>query len=177
MAMSQSDYILLGEISGVSGVKGWVKVFSHTDPRVKITEYKQWFLQNKNEDWRSVKILNGRAQGKNIVVQLDGVNTREQAETLKGTQIAIHQDQLETLPKNEYYWKDLIGHKVETTENVQLGTREWIFNTASNDVLIIKSDDTSVESRERMIPFLLDDVVVSIDMDKSLIIVDWDPEF
>jgi 16S rRNA processing protein RimM len=144
---------------------------------VKITEYKQWFLQNKNEDWRSVKILNGRAQGKNIVVQLDGVNTREQAETLKGTQIAIHQDQLETLPKNEYYWKDLIGHKVETTEDVQLGKLDWIFNTGSNDVLIIKSDDTSVESRERMIPFLLDDVVVSIDMDKSLIIVDWDPEF
>ena len=173
--MSQSDYILLGEISGVSGIKGWVKVFSHTDPREKIIHYKQWFLQNKGANWRPVKVINGRKQGKNIVAQLDGISTREEATALKGTQIAIHTDQLEPLGENEYYWKDLIGLKVETTEGVNLGKIDWIFNTGSNNVLIIK-EETS-EKKERMVPYLKGDVVISTDLDTKVMIVDWDPEF
>jgi 16S rRNA processing protein RimM len=173
--MSQSEYILLGEISGVSGVKGWVKVFSHTDPREKITTYKQWFLQKKGDDWQAIKILNGRKQGKNIVAQLEGINTREQAESLKGTQIAIHQDQLEPLAKDKYYWKDLIGLQVETTEGINLGKIDWIFNTGSNSVLTIKEE--GLEKKERMIPYLMGDVVISIDLTDNLMIVDWDPEF
>lgn len=172
--MSQSDYILLGEISGVSGVTGWVKVFSHTDPRVKITDYKQWYLQEKGKDWKSVKLLNGRAQGKNIVAQLEGITTREQAEALKGAQIAINEEQLDALQENEYYWKDLIGLNVETTEGVNLGTIDWIFNTGSNDVITVKD---SVEKVERLVPYIMDDVVISIDLESNLMVVDWDPEF
>jgi len=177
--MSQSSYIALGEISGVLGVKGWVKVFSHTDPRVKITEYDQWFLRKKDQDWYSVKVLNGRKQGKNIVAQLEGINSREQAEALKGVQIAIQEGQLEVLPENEYYWKDLIGLNVETTQGIDLGKIDWIFNTGSNDVLTIKevSSKDNKERVERLLPFLMDDVVISINIKDNLMIVDWDPEF
>ena len=177
--MSQSSYITLGEISGVLGVKGWVKVFSHTDPRVKITEYDQWFLRKKDQDWYSVKVLNGRKQGKNIVAQLEGINSREQAEALKGVQIAIQEGQLEVLPENEYYWKDLIGLNVETTQGIDLGKIDWIFNTGSNDVLTIKevSSKDNKEKVERLLPFIMDDVVISINIKDNLMIVDWDPEF
>jgi len=177
--MSQSSYITLGEISGVLGVKGWVKVFSHTDPRVKITEYDQWFLRKKDQDWYSLKVLNGRKQGKNIVAQLEGINTREQAEALKGVQIAIQERQLEVLPENEYYWKDLIGLNVETTQGIDLGKIDWIFNTGSNDVLTIKevSRKDNKERVERLLPFLMDDVVISINIKDNLMVVDWDPEF
>ena len=174
--MSQPDYILLGEISGVSGLKGWVKVFSHTNPRIQITEYSQWYLKRKSEDWSPVKLLDGRAQGKNIVVLLDGVSSRNQAEAMIGTKIAIRSDQLQKLEKDEFCWKDLIGISVETTKGFQLGKLDWIFNSGSNDVLIVKDKDAG-EIQERMIPFLLDDVVISIDLDKALMVVDWDPEF
>jgi len=177
--MSQSSYITLGEISGVLGVKGWVKVFSHTDPRVKITEYDQWFLRKKDQDWYSLKVLNGRKQGKNIVAQLEGINSREQAEALKGVQIAIQERQLEVLPENEYYWKDLIGLNVETTQGIDLGKIDWIFNTGSNDVLTIKevSRKDNKKRVERLLPFLMDDVVISINIKDNLMVVDWDPEF
>ena len=173
--MSQSDYILLGKISGAAGLKGLVKVFSHTDPRIQITQYKQWFLRRKGEDWKTVKLLGGRVQGKNIVAQLDGVNSRNQAEELVGSSIAVRCDQLKKLDKGEYYWKDLIGLSVETIEGVCLGKLDWIFNSGSNDVLIIK--DTDDKRTERMLPFLIDDVVISIDLEQSLMVVDWDPEF
>ena len=187
-------HIVLGEISGVSGVKGWVKVFSHTSPRVKITEYKTWQLQQlhlkssdkssqaADEDWKSVTVLQGRAQGKNIVAQIEGVTDRDQAAALIGLSIAIKSDQLENLPKGEYYWKDLLGLTVKTIKDEELGVIDWLFDTGSNDVIVVKGDGiisekTGKPEPERMIPFLMDDVVVSVDLEKRLMIVDWSYDF
>ncbi|HIQ16202.1 MAG TPA: ribosome maturation factor RimM [Leucothrix sp.] len=174
--MSQStDYILLGNISGVHGLKGWLKIFSHTSPRLKITKYSQWFLKKSGEDWKEHKVLEGKEQGKNIIVRLEGVKDRNQVDTLIGSQIAIRKEQLEALSDGEYYWRDLIGIAVETKEGESLGRLDWIFNSGSNDVLVVK--DSDAEKKERMLPFLFDDVVLSIDLDNSLMIVDWDIEF
>ena len=174
--MSQStDYILLGNISGAHGLKGWLKVFSHTSPRLKITEYSQWFLKKDGEDWRVHKVLKGREQGKNIIVQLEGVKERSQVDALIGSQIAIRKEQLEALSDGEYYWKDLLGIAVETKEGESLGRLDWIFNSGSNDVLVVK--DSGFGKKERMLPFLFDEVVLSIDLDNSLMVVDWDIEF
>jgi len=173
--MSQStDYVLLGNVSGIHGLKGWLKIFSHTSPRLKITGYSQWFLKKQSEDWKAYKVLNGREQGKNIIAQLEGISERNQVEALIGSEIAVLAEQLEALSDGEYYWKDLIGVEVKTTEGVTLGRLDWIFNSGSNDVLVVKSD--GADRKERMLPFL-DEVVISINLEQSLMIVDWDAEF
>ncbi len=176
--MNQSDdYILLGKISGVHGIKGWVKVFSHTSPRVKITEYSQWYMKSsKDQSWVSRKLIEGKEQGKNIIAQLDGIQYRDEAEALVGTEIAIHKDQLEVLAEGEYFWRDLIGLSVETTLGEKLGQIDWLFNTGSNDVIVVK-DTESAELKEHLLPFIYDDVIKTVDIDKSLMVVDWDPEF
>lgn len=176
--MSKSDdYILLGKISGVHGIKGWVKVFSYTSPRVKITEYSQWYMKgSKDQSWKPLELIEGKIQGKNIIARLDGVNHRDEAEALVGTEIAIHKDQLEVLAENEYFWKDLIGLSVETISGEKLGQIDWIFNTGSNDVIIVKDND-SADLKEHLLPYLFDDVIKSVDIENSLMIVDWDPEF
>ena len=176
--MSQSDdYILLGKISGVHGIKGWVKVFSYTDPRIKITEYSRWFMKTKKEQsWTVRNLLDGKEQGKNIIAKLDGINYRDEAEALIGTEIAIHEDQLDVLGKDEYFWRDLIGLSVETEAGQELGKIDWIFDVGSNDVVIVKGKDASGESKEHLLPYS-DDVIKSVDLEKSLMVVDWDPEF
>jgi len=176
--MSQSeDYILLGKISGVHGIKGWVKVFSYTSPRVKITEYSQWYVKNKkDQSWSCRKLIEGKEQGKNIIARLDDVNYRDQAQALIGTDIAIHKDQLEVLAENEYFWRDLIGLSVETIEGEKLGVIDWLFDTGSNDVIIIK-DSAGEEPKEHLLPFVFDDVIKSVNLEKSLMVVDWDPNF
>ncbi len=176
--MSQSDdYILLGKISGVHGIKGWVKVFSYTSPRIKITEYSQLYMKgSKDQSWVSRKLIEGKEQGKNIIARIDGVNYRDEAEALIGTEIAIHKDQLEVLAENEYFWRDLIGLSVETINGEKLGRIDWLFNTGSNDVIVIK-DTESTEEKEHLLPFVFDDVIKSVDIEKSLMVVDWDPEF
>jgi len=176
--MSQSDdYILLGKVSGVHGIKGWVKVFSYTSPRVKITEYTQWYMKGiKDQSWVSRKLIEGKEQGKNIIARLDDVNYRDEAEALVGTEIAIHKDQLEVLAENEYFWRDLIGLSVETISGEKLGQIDWLFDTGSNDVIIVKDTESAVE-KEHLVPYLFGDVIKSVDLEKSLMVVDWDPEF
>jgi len=176
--MSQSDdYILLGKISGVHGIKGWVKVFSFTSPRIKITEYSQWYMKgSKDQSWVSRKLVEGKEQGKNIIARFDNINYRDEAEALVGTEIAIHKDQLEVLAENEYFWRDLIGLSVETISGEKLGQIDWIFDTGSNDVIIVK-DTEGAEAKEHLLPYLFGDVIKSVDIKKSLMVVDWDPEF
>ncbi len=172
------NLILLGEISGVSGLKGWVKVFSHTSPRLQITEYKQWFLQKKgSESWQAVTLKGGKAQGKNIIASIEGVQYRDQAEALIGSTIAVSSDQLGKLSEGEYYWKDLIGLNVENTDGIQFGKIDWLFNTGSNDVITIKGKNAEGENVEHLVPYIFDDYVVSVSLEDSLMVVNWDPDF
>lgn len=176
--MSQTDeYILLGKISGVHGIKGWVKVFSYTSPRVKIIEYSQWYFKDKkNQSWVSQKLIEGKEQGKNVIARLDKINYRDEAEALIGTEIGIHKDQLEVLAENEFFWRDLIGLSVETVEGKKLGEIDWLFDTGSNDVIVIK-DIEGVDLKEHLLPYVFGDVIKSVNLKKSLMVVDWDPEF
>jgi len=168
---SSSDYIHLGEISGVFGVRGWVKVFSHTAPRKNIVKYKIWQLVSHRDDYKSVKVLNGRQQGKGVVAQLEGITDPNQARLFIGTKIYINKHQLAQLRKDEYYWSDLEGLTVITTLGVNLGKVAWLFETGNNDVLVVEGE------RERYLPYIVDDVIISVDLQASEMIVDWDPEF
>jgi len=165
-----SEMIVVGKIAGVFGVQGWCKIFSHTSPRKNILQYSPWYLK-RNGEWQSVKILNGRPQGKGIVAQFEGVDDRTAAEALRETEIAIKPEQLPALANDEYYWSDLIGLDVVTVNGVDFGKVTDMMETGANDVLIAKGD------KERLIPFLQGDVVTEVDLQAGRITVDWDPEF
>ena len=164
------QHINVGKISGVFGVKGWVKVFSFTDPRENILTYSPWLLQ-KGDQIKTVNVVDGQLQGKAIVTQLAGIDDRDQAASLMGWDIFITQDQLPKDAKGEYYWSDLIGLQVETIDGVQLGAVDSLLETGANDVIIIQGE------RERVIPFLQGQTIIKVDLDAGKIVVDWDPDF
>jgi len=168
--LSRQQNINVGKISGVFGVKGWVKVFSFTDTRENILNYSPWLLKKDSES-RSVTVIDGKLQGKAVVAQLEGVDDRDQAATLMGWDIFISPVQLPKAAKGEYYWSDLIGLAVETTLGVQLGSVEGLLETGANDVLIVKGE------RERVIPFLQGQTIINIDLNAGRMVVDWDPDF
>ena len=168
--MSKQQHIDVGRISGVFGIKGWVKVFSFTDPRENILNYSPWLLK-KDSETRLVNLIDGSLQGKAVVAQLDGVTDRDQAASLMGWDIFITPDQLPKAAKNEYYWSDLVGLVVETNLGIQLGTVDGLLETGANDVVIVKGE------RERAIPFLQGKTIITIDLDAGKMIVDWDPDF
>ena len=71
----------------------------------------------------------------------------------------------------EYYWADLVGLEVRTLDGVDLGRIEQLFETGSNDVIVVQGE------RERLIPYIWDQVVREVDLDAGTMLVDWDPEF
>ncbi len=168
--MSNQQQINVGKISGVFGIKGWVKVFSFTESRENILSYSPWLLK-KDSETRLVTVIDGKLQGKAVVAQLDGVNDRDQAASFMGWDIYITPEQLPKVAKDEYYWSDLIGLAVETDLGVQLGVVESLLETGANDVVIVKGE------RERVIPFLQGQTIMAIDLEAGRMVVDWDPDF
>ena len=166
--MGADKQLALGYISAVHGIKGWVKVHSWTRPMEAIFNYQPWLL---GDDRKPVKIVDGRKQGKGLAVLLPEYDNREQAVALVGQQIFIGRDQLPPTDKDEYYWSDLEGLEVQTTKGELLGRVDRMMETGANDVLVIRGD------RERLIPFIQGQYVTRVDLEESLIVVDWDPDF
>ena len=160
----------MGRVSGLFGVRGWVKVYSDTSPREGILGYSPWYLKRDGE-WRAYRPQAGRRQGKAVVAQLEGIDDRDLAAVLVGCEIAVRRDQLPVLPAGEHYWSDLQGMRVETLDGVELGRVSHLFETGANDVLVVKGE------RERLIPYLVGQVILEVDPQAGLIRVDWDPEF
>jgi 16S rRNA processing protein RimM len=90
---------------------------------------------------------------------------------LTGCEIGITRDELPAAETGEYYWHDLQGLSVVTLAGESLGTVDHLIETGANDVLVVEGE------RERLIPFVMGQVVVHVDLDKGEIQVDWDKEF
>ena len=168
--MNDTEYLIVGKISGVFGIKGWVKVFSYTQPRDNILNYRQWFLKKGSAE-KKINVIAGQLQGKAVVAALAGIDDRDQAAELNGWTISINRTQLPKASAGEYYWADLIKLNVLTTDGIELGVVDHLLETGANDVLVVLGE------RERLIPFLMNQTIVSIDLDQRQIVVDWDPEF
>ena len=164
------DVVVLGKISGVFGVKGWVRIYSYTSPRDNILTYPRWLIKRR-AGWVTHTLCNGKRHGKGVVARVEGCEDRDQATDLMGCEIAIHQDQLPKTEAGEYYWRDLQGVQVKTVDGFSLGQIAELFETGANDVMVIKGE------RERLIPFVQGDVIKSVDLKTNLMVVDWDPDF
>ena len=168
---SNNKRLLVGQINGLFGVQGWVKLFSHTKPRKNILSYQPWHIEVDGQ-WTTLEIVKGRVQGKTIVAQLKEVNDREIARNYIGTDIYIEKSQLPKLPKGEYYWDELIGLEVANTNGVALGEISFMVDTGSNSVMVVVGKD----KKEHWVPYI-EPFLISIDMDSRQILVDWDEDF
>ncbi|MBX2848541.1 MAG: ribosome maturation factor RimM [Acidiferrobacterales bacterium] len=165
-------YIELGKVVGVWGVKGWIKLHSYSRNRIDIANYQNWWLQKKKDDPVLFEQLNCREQGQGIVAQLKGINDPDQGMALNGHRILIKETDLPKLPEGEYYWRQLIGLLVSNAEQ-EIGEIASILETGANDVLVIKRGDKS----EVLIPYINNDVVKKVDIEKGTMLVDWDPSY
>lgn len=162
------EMVIMGRISGLYGVRGWVKVFSYTEPREQILDYSPWYLRHGGR-WQAYTLAGGRRQGKGVAAHLNGVNDRDAAAALVDAEIAVSRQQLPTPPSGEYYWRDLIGLEVVTLQGDCLGRVDHLLETGANDVLVVRDGE-----RERLIPYVPDVVVRRVDLTGGLIEVDWD---
>ena len=162
--------VLVGEITGSYGVRGWVKVRSYTDPPGSILRYTPWLLERKG---RPVEypLIDGKPHGGNVIALLQGIENPEQARELRGSRILVDRAVFPPAEPGNFYWVDLVGLNVKNLNGQNLGRVEDLMATGANDVLIVRGD------RERLIPFLTGATVRSIDLQAGEILVDWDEAF
>lgn len=161
---------IVGKITGVHGVRGWLKLISYTSNPADLFNYTLWTLQLKKQSF-SVTPEDHRPFGKGFLAKIRGYDAPEVAKSLVSAHIVVERSLLPELPDQQHYWSDLIGFTVETTLGVVLGKISYFFETGANDVFVVQG------KKERLIPYLPDQVVKHIDLTKKSMIVDWDPDF
>ncbi|GHA07704.1 ribosome maturation factor RimM [Arenicella chitinivorans] len=168
-------YVELGKVVGVWGVKGWIKLHSYTRHRADIAHYKTWYLQPPRQggDPEAIEIRQCREQGQGIVAQLEGITDRDQAMSLNGYKIFVHQRDLPELPAGEFYWHQLVGLQVRNSDG-DIGAIDSILETGANDVLVCKNSQSG--QPDVLIPYI-DQVVLGVDLDAGTMTVDWDPSY
>lgn len=164
----ENTKLLVGRINGVYGVKGWVKVYSFTDPIGNVLSYRPWWVKRQGQ-WVAMNVVEAHAPqgGKAIVAHLEGINSREQARELMGCDIAVDRGQL---PEDDdgFYWADLIDCRVKNTEGEWLGQVSELIETGAHDVLRVKGESSY------LIPFVMDVFVTDVDLAQRVITVNWD---
>lgn len=168
--MTDQRRVILGKVGGLYGVRGWVKLWSFTDPVENLLEYREVEL-GREGNWRPARLAEGRRQGQALVARFEGCADRDEAASLVGAELAVMRDRLPAPETGEYYWADLVGLEVITTTGVVLGRIEQMMATGANDVMVVKGD------RERLLPFLPGRCVNEVDLAGGRVVVDWDPEF
>lgn len=169
--MAEPRLVPVGRIVGVFGIKGWVKVFSDTDPPDNILSYSPWYVR-REAHWQPLAVAEGQTHGKGILVRLEGCEDRDQAGQWVGCDIAVERSQLTDLPAGEYYWIDLVGLDVFNQQGIRLGNVSHLFATGSNDVVVVK--DTN--GKEQWIPYIPGRYVLAVDLPGRKMTVDWEPE-
>jgi 16S rRNA processing protein RimM len=125
-----------------------------------------------------VQISSWKRHSNGLIVKLEGVSDRDQAQVFVNAEIAVTQTSLPALDDGDFYWKDLMGLTVVNEAGYDLGVVDDIMETGSNDVLVVKANRTDAfGKKERLIPFLTDSVIKNVDKTQGRIIVDWDPDF
>ncbi|PIE43666.1 MAG: ribosome maturation factor RimM [Gammaproteobacteria bacterium] len=168
---------ILGKVTSPYGIKGWLKVYSYTDPIDNILSYSDWILVQNGKPV-TYRLEHGKTHGKGIVVKFVECADRTQAEKLCGSSVCVATRSLPELPDNDYYWHQLEGLEVYHSETgVLVGKVAYMMETGANDVIVVKPSANSIDKKERLVPYLPDQVVKKIDIDNQKIDIDWDLDF
>jgi 16S rRNA processing protein RimM len=161
----ETEQVVLGRVSGLYGVRGWVKIYSYTEARESILDYSEWRIGNTD-----YSVDQGKIHGKGVIAKLEGIEDRDQAAGLIGQDISVPRSALPQPEEDQFYWSDLQGCQVTTRQGDDLGKVDYLFATGANDVMVVKGE------RERLLPFI-DSVILTVDLTERLVVVEWDKDF
>ncbi|PIJ50512.1 ribosome maturation factor RimM [Erwinia sp. OLTSP20] len=175
--LSPEEPIVMGKMGAAFGIRGWLKVFSSTEDAESIFDYQPWFIQRAGK-WQQVELESWKRHSQEIIIKVKGIDDRDAAALLTNCEIVVDATVLPSLEQGDYYWKDLIGCKVVTLKGYELGQVVDLMETGSNDVLVVKANlKDAFGAKERLIPFLDEQVIRKVDLATGSIEVDWDPGF
>jgi len=164
--VGKKGYVLIGKIVGVHGIKGTNKLKSYAESLSVFKPGRSIIVRDNRNRETSVELNWVKSHTRTPLISFKGVTDHDQAEALIGAELFIPETELPELDEDTYYWFELIGIEVYTTEDEYLGRIESIFPTGSNDVYVVKD-----KQKEILVP-ALDSVVIDIDLEHKRMRVD-----
>jgi len=157
-------FILIGKVVKAHGLRGEIKIHSFSGQPAHFNNYQRLVLVDTNGRLTSaLEIIKCRVTGKTAIVQLDGIDDRNQAERICSMGVLIDKTDLPNLTNNEFYYHELIGLPVQTEDGKQLGKVDNIFSNGAQEIMEIKG-----EGEHYLIP-VVQDVIIDLDTDKIII--------
>ena len=151
----------MGWIRGPHGTRGELKVST-------LTDFPERF-ELGSELWANgarYRVSGVRPHGGGLLVELEGIEMRDQAEALSGALLEVPEQKLASLPDGQYFRFQIIGMEVVDREGRALGRVSDILETGANDVYIARNDEGDL-----LIP-AIDSVVKEIDREAGRIVVE-----
>ncbi len=155
--------VAVGRVVSAWGVRGEIKV-EPLAPAALLSRGRSVSLRG-----RSFQIERSRRRGRFVHLELAGIESREDAQTLSGAYLQTAEAALEPLGEDEYYRFQLIGLSVRTTDGRDLGRVAEVFSTAGNDVYVVRGP-----LGEILVP-AVDDIVVNVDTATRVITIEVVP--
>jgi 16S rRNA processing protein RimM len=165
MSDESSALIQLGLVGAPHGVRGWIKLRSHTDPPERLLDHRSLRIGHGSV-WRDYRIEASGRSGGALTVKLAGVEDRDQAQALRGAAICVPRSELPRRDDREYYRADLIGCEVVNLEGVELGVVQHFIETPAQVLMVVRG------SAEMWIP-AVPQHLRRVDLQARRVVVDW----
>jgi 16S rRNA processing protein RimM len=164
-----AGYLAVGQIVGAHGLNGELKVEAYSDFPQRFAPGAVLFL---GEDLEPVTIASTRPHKTNLLIQIEEVNNRNEAEDVRGLWLYVPQTEAASLEEGEYWIHDIIGLQVVTTDGLQLGTISDVMTTGANDVYVVRQAPGAAvnQGRDILLPAIAD-VVDRVDLEQGIMVI------
>jgi 16S rRNA processing protein RimM len=165
MSDETSALIQLGFVGAPFGVRGWIKVRSHTDPPERLLEHRQLHI-GQGKAWQSYRIEASGRSGGALTVKLAGIEDRNQAQALRGAQVCVPRSELPQRDDRDFYRADLIGCEVVNLDGTSLGNVQHFIESPAQVLMVVRG------TREFWIP-AVPQHLRRVDLQARRVVVDW----
>ncbi|MBA1434719.1 ribosome maturation factor RimM [Bombilactobacillus bombi] len=165
--MAQKQYVRIGKIINTHGNRGELKINSTTDfPAERFAKQAQVFIKTA-VDYQAFIVEQVRPQQRFWLLKLMGIDDLNQAEKYKGLELFADTSVMPSLEEGQYFYKDIMGIKVQDAQYGELGQVVDIMNLGPNDVWNVRNQ----QGQEILIP-ILKSTLKTVDLDTQTAYVD-----
>jgi 16S rRNA processing protein RimM len=157
--------IQLGVVGAPFGVRGWIKLRSHTDPPERLLDHRSLRI-GRGSVWRDYRVEARGRSGGALTVKLVGVEDRNQAQVLRGAEVCVPRSELPPRDGKDFYRADLIGCEVVNLEGLGLGVVEHFIETPVQVLMVVRG------AQEFWIP-AVPQHLRRVDLRERRVVVDW----
>ncbi|MBU3575146.1 ribosome maturation factor RimM [Polynucleobacter sp. UK-Mo-2m-Kol15] len=183
---SLDDLIELGAVQDAQGLQGQIKVRPHSSDPVALLSSKELWLSliprrnavvatsPEQASLKLYKVKQAKMHSGTVVIALDGITDRDQAEALKGARILVARDVFPGTDEDSYYWVDLIGCKAVNIQGDNLGEVIDVNDNGAHGIIVL--GDSETKTVKQLVPFVKE-AVQNVDLPNRLITLDWQPDW